>query len=329
MSICHQHQHHNHGQAPHKSEDMAEKTLNLAIFANILLTFAQIIGGLVSGSLSLIADSVHNLSDAVALIVASLAIKIGKKPADHTKTFGYKRAETIAALINFVVLVSIGVFLCIEAVDRFLNPQPITGMIVVIIAAIALVVDLATALLIYSSSKDSMNLKAAMAHNIADAMGSVAVLISGIVIHYYNDLVWIDPALTVMIALYVIAHGLFGLPQAIHLLMDGTPRHIKVPDVAETISKVDGVLEAHHIHIWKIDEWRAALEAHVIVKDLTQIESIKKQIKDALLADHNISHSTLEFEDGDNRDNFLDPEADHGEACHIIPTAPVIESSKA
>lgn len=324
MSLCH-HQHHNHDHAPHHNGDMAEKTLNLAIFANVLLTFAQIIGGLISGSLSLIADSVHNLSDAAALVVASLAIKIGKKPADHTKTFGYKRAETIAALINFVVLVSIGVFLCIEAVDRFLNPQPITGMIVIIIAAIALVVDLATALLIYSSSKDSMNLRAAMAHNIADAMGSVAVLISGIIIHYYNDLVWIDPALTVMIALYVIGHGLYGLPQAIHLLMDGTPNHIKLPEVAETISNIDGVLEAHHIHIWQIDEWRAALEAHVVVEDLTKIESIKASIKKALLDKHNISHSTLEFEDGDDKDNFLDPKGDHGEACHIIPSAPIAE----
>ncbi len=311
----HTHDEHDHH---HDHKNLAENTLNWAIVANVLLTILQIAGGLISGSLSLVADAVHNLSDAAALAVAAFAIKIGKKPADVHKTFGYKRAETIAGLINFVALVTIGIFLCFEAMGRFMEPEPIAGIMVMWIAGVAIVIDLVTAFLIMRSAKDSMNMKAALIHNIADAAGSVAVLISGLLIYLYNW-IWIDATLTVLIAIYVIAHGLHGLPQAIHLLMDGLPKNVSQPDVIKDIESVPGVLNTHHVHIWQIDEWRNALEAHVIVKDLTKIEEIKLQIKQALANNHKITHSTLEFEDGNNKDNFLDPCAVDHTDCHVHP----------
>ena len=297
----HDHHHHSH----HHAASNGEKTLNWAIFANILLTVAQVIGGLVSGSLSLIADAIHNLSDAAALIVASLGIRIGKRPADKHKTFGYKRAETISALINFVVLVSIGFFLCIEAIERLMNPQVIEGMLVVYISIIALIVDVVTAVIIFKRTKDSMNMKAAFAHNIADAAASVAVLISGLLIHFFSWF-WIDPLLTFAIAAYIIWHGLHGLPRAIHLLMDGTPHDLDMKDIIQSIESVNGVENAHHMHIWQIDEWKNALESHVVIQDISKIETVKTAIKEMLLEKYEITHSTLEFEDVENRDCFLE-----------------------
>ena len=150
------HEHHHH----HDVEAMGDRRLIAAIAANMLLTLAQVIGGIVSGSLALIADALHNFSDAASLLIAWVARKIGRQPADHFKTFGYKRAEVIAALINLVTLVIVGLYLIYEAIWRVFEPQVIEGWTVVIVAAIALVVDLITAALTYSMSKHSMNIRA-------------------------------------------------------------------------------------------------------------------------------------------------------------------------
>ena len=157
-----------HGHSHGDPSEIGEKRLWWAVAANILLTLAQIIGGIVSGSLSLIADALHNFSDAASLLIALVAIRIGRKPPDQFKTFGYKRAETIAALINLTTLIIIGLYLCYEAIMRFITPEPIAGWTIVIVAAIALVVDIFTALLTYSQSKTSMNIKAAFLHNLTD-----------------------------------------------------------------------------------------------------------------------------------------------------------------
>ncbi|MAS87287.1 MAG: cation transporter [Micavibrio sp.] len=286
------------------SADKRGNALNIAIIVNMLLTVVQIIAGLLSGSLSLIADAIHNLSDAISLVIARIAVFIGKKPADEQKSYGYKRAETIAALINFVTLVCIGVFLCIEAINRFMEPQPILGGIMMIVAIIAIIIDVATAVLVYFSGKDSMNMKAVMLHNLADAASSVAVLVSGLLIHLYGW-VWIDAALTFFIAGYVIYHGMHGLPEAVHLLMDGTPNHVVIQDVTKAIEDIEGVADAHALHVRQIDEWQSALEAHIVLKDLKDMEKVKIDIKTMLAAEFKITHSTLEFEDQHCQDPFV------------------------
>ena len=165
---------------------IGDRRLWFAIAMNILLTVAQVIGGLVSGSLSLIADALHNFSDAAALLIAWVARKTGRQPADRFRTFGYKRAEVIATLINLVTLVLIGLYLIFEALWRIYEPQIIEGWTVVIVAAIALVIDVATAVLTYSMSKNSMNIRAAFMHNVSDALASVGVIIAGSLILLYD-----------------------------------------------------------------------------------------------------------------------------------------------
>ena len=247
-----------HGHSHGNPSEIGERRLWWAVGANILLTLAQIIGGIISGSLSLIADALHNFSDAASLLIALVAIRIGRKPPDKFKTFGYKRAETVAALINLTTLIIIGLYLCYEAIMRFITPEPIAGWTIVIVAGIALVVDVFTALLTYSQSKNSMNIRAAFLHNLTDALASVGVIIAGTLILLYGW-IWTDAAMTLLIAGYVLYHGIVEIPKVIHLLMEGTPEGIDLNDVVQSMETIDGVNNVHHVHIWQIDENRNAL----------------------------------------------------------------------
>lgn len=279
----------------HDVESIGDRRLAVAIAINMLLTVAQVIGGLVSGSLSLVADALHNFSDASSLLIAWVARKIGRQPADHFRTFGYKRAEVIAALINLVFLVLVGLYLIFEAITRFVDPQEIEGWTVIIVAGIALAIDLATALLTYHLSKTSMNIKAAFLHNVSDALSSVAVIIAGsfiLLYHWY----WIDTLFTLLIAGYVLYQAATMLPATIHILMQGTPEGIVINEVINDMLQVSGVSNVHHVHIWQLDEHRNALEAHVVIDESSDMERVKEHLKQCLVTKFSIDHSTLEFE---------------------------------
>ncbi|NOX09391.1 MAG: cation transporter [Gammaproteobacteria bacterium] len=284
------HHHHN------IDASVGDRRLGLAIAINMLLTLAQIIGGLMSGSLSLIADALHNFSDAASLWIAWAARKISRRPADHFKTFGYKRAEIIATLINLVTLVIIGLYLIYEALWRIHEPQIIEGWIVIIVAAVALIIDIATAILTFSMSKGSMNIRAAFLHNVSDALASVGVIIAGSLILLYQWY-WVDTLITLLIAGYVLYQASTLLPETIHILMQGTPKNIVIDDVITHIENINGVLNIHHVHIWQLDEQRNALEAHIVIERFDQINEIKGAIKTDLLQRYAIDHSTLEFEE--------------------------------
>lgn len=289
--------HHSHSHLDHA--DKGEKQLWWAIAANVALTLAQIIGGALSGSLSLIADAIHNLSDAASLVIALIAIRIGKRPPDQNKTFGYKRAETIAALINLTTLVIVGFYLCYEAVTRFIAPVPITGWTVINVAAVALIIDIFTAVLVYSRSKESLNFRAAFLHNLTDALASVGVIISGISILLF-DWVWVDALVTLLIAAYILYHGASDLPKTIHILMDGTPTGIDLSQITEKLRAEKGVIDIHHLHVRQISEQSNGLEAHVVHKKDVNVQFLKIRLKKLLNDKFSIDHSTLEFEEEGN-----------------------------
>lgn len=298
---------HSHGPVPPDTPG-GDRKLVFAIAVNVLLTVAQIIGGMLSGSLALIADAIHNLSDAAALAIALIARKIARRPADDNHTYGHGRAEMIGAFFNLTWLIFIGIFLVIEAVNRLLDPQPVEGWTVVIIAGIALVVDTATMALTYAMSRTSMNIRAAFIHNLSDALASVGVLIGGTLIIIYGWL-FIDAVVTLVIAGYILIHAAIEIPKAINILMQAVPEEISVSEVTEHLQKTDGVRDVHHVHIWNIDEHRRSLEAHVVIapSDMGQMEAIKTAIKDKLEAEFHIGHSTLEFEFPDRDDAPLGP----------------------
>ena len=281
----------------HQHAPESDRGLLVAVFINILLTLAQVIGGIISGSLSLIADALHNLSDAASLGIALFARTIGRKPADKTKSFGYQRAEVIAALINLTLLITVSLYLIYEAVWRIVEPQVVTGLIIVVVAGVAFVVDMVTALITFRMSKNSLNMKAAFLHNLADALTSIGVIIAGALILLYQWY-WVDTLLTFLIAGFVLWQGIIMLPKTIHLLMEGTPENLSSDEIKASLEEVKDVEDVHHIHIWNLDEHRIALEAHVVVatNELQEVEIIKRKLKEILKERFQITHSTLEFE---------------------------------
>ena len=281
----------------HVDPDAGDRRVAWAVAVNLGLTVAQVVGGLVSGSLALIADALHNFSDAISLVIAFAARKIARRPRDETMTFGYGRVEVVAALINYTTLIVIGLYLLYEAVTRFFDPQPVEGWLIVVIAGVALMVDLATAFLTYALSKQSVNIRAAFLHNVADALGSVAVIVAGTLILLYD---WrlVDPIVTVMIAGYILWQAFHEIGPVIRILMLGSPPDVETGAVLGAVRAVDGVADLHHAHFWQMDEHRAALDAHLVIAKgrWREAESIKRAVKDALREGFGIEHATLETE---------------------------------
>lgn len=267
------------------------------MIVNLGLTVAQIVGGVLSGSLALIADALHNFFDAISLIIAFGARKIARRPKDATMTFGYSRIEVVAALINYTTLIVIGLYLLFEAAMRFIDPQQVAGWIIVIVAGIALVIDIVTAMLTYTMSKDSMNIRAAFLHNVADAMGSIAVIVAGTLILLY-DWVLVDPIVTVMIAGYILWQSFREIGPVIRILILGSPPDIETGAVLAATRSVEGVADIHHAHFWQMDEHRAALDAHIVVEagKWDNADAIKGSVKEHLQSKFGIAHTTLELE---------------------------------
>ncbi len=281
----------------HIDPDAGDRKVAAAVGLNLLLTVAQFIGGIFAGSLSLIADALHNLSDAIALILAFAARKIARRPADETMTFGYWRVEPVAALINYTSLTIIAAYLIYEAGTRMLEPQPVDGWIVVIIATIALAVDLGTAVLTYRLATQSVNIRAAFVHNLADALGSVGVIIAGTSVILF-DWVWIDSLVTFAIASYILWLVWSEIGGVIRTLMLGRPTGLDLGSIIKCIHSVEGVSDVHNLHVWQLDEHHGALQAHLVIAagEWGEADAIKAAVKTALAAEFDLQLTTLEME---------------------------------
>ena len=292
------HHHHHHG---HVGADAGDRRVFLAIAVNLGLTLVQVVGGLFAGSLALVADALHNFSDAVSLIIAFAARRIARRPANPTMTFGYGRVEIIAALVNYTTLILIGLYLIYEAAWRFVEPQSVDGWIVVVIAVVALVVDAVTALLTYTLAKESMNIRAAFLHNVADALGSIAVIVAGTLILLYD---WrlIDPIVTLLIAGYILWQALAEIGPVMRILMLGSPPDLEPEKMLERLRAVAGVRDVHHVHVWQMQEHEAALDAHLAIagEDWARADEIKAEAKAMLKREFGIGHTTLELERAEN-----------------------------
>jgi cobalt-zinc-cadmium efflux system protein len=270
--------------------------VSIAIWANALLTVAQIVGGILSGSLVLIADALHNFSDMASLVIAFAARKIARRPADERMTFGYGRIEVVAALINYTTLILVGAYLIYEGGMRLIEPTEVAGWTVVILGSVALVVDTLTALLTSSMQKGSVNIRALFLHNLSDALASVAVIIGGSLILLYN-MWWVYPAITIGIALYILYLAITEIGGPIRILMLGSPPDLNNEAVIAAIRDVDGVHDVHHVHLWQMQENQAALDCDVVINDGGLSEAIKEKVKARLVEGFGIQHSTLEFEE--------------------------------
>ncbi|MEC7306634.1 cation diffusion facilitator family transporter [Vibrio crassostreae] len=264
-----------------------------AVVINILLTVVQVVAGVMSGSLSLLADALHNLSDACAIVVAIIARVIGNRPPNRTMPYGYKRAEMIGVLINSTTLIIVGVYLVFEAINKYFDPTPINGWIVFAVAGFALVVDLATAYITYKfGAKDNMNIKAAFIHNVSDAAASLVVVIAGLVIVFYQMYI-IDVIATLLISIYVIYHGVILLYDSVRILMQATPKGVDIDDVARTIADQDNIKRVNSVRVWQSNDSQYYLDARVEISGC-EFDSVIFEVKRTLDFNYGIKDSIIE-----------------------------------
>ncbi|MDR9484086.1 MAG: cation diffusion facilitator family transporter [Sediminimonas sp.] len=291
---------HGHGHA-HMDPASGDRRVALAIWANMLLTVAQIIGGVLSGSLALIADAIHNFSDMASLVIAYGAGRIARRPADSAMTFGYGRIEMVAALINYTTLILIGVYLVYEGGMRLIDPPQVAGWTVVILGGVALAVDTLTAGLTWSMQKGSANIRALFLHNLSDALASLAVVGGGALILLYD---WrlVDPLVTLAIAGYILFLSIREIGGPIRMLMLGSPPGFDAHAVLDAVRATPGVESVHHAHFWQMQEHAASLDTHVVIDNdaWPRQQQIKEEIKHMLGAQFDIHHSTLELERADD-----------------------------
>ena len=288
---------HNHH---HSHSDLKGKNLIISILLNILITVSQVIGGLVSGSLALLSDALHNFSDVLSLIVSYIATVLSKKKASTNKTFGYKRAEIIAAFVNAATLIVVAIILIKEAIERFIEPMEIESNLVIWLSILGIAANGFSVLLLKKDAGRNMNMKSAYLHLMTDMMASVAVLIGGLLMKFYQ-MYWVDATLTLAIALYLIYMGYDLLKESTRVLMLFTPNTIQVQHIVETISKIDSIKNVHHVHIWQLNEDEIHLEAHIdFLQDikLSEFDLILDQIEEEVFHKFGINHVNIQPEFG-------------------------------
>lgn len=291
------------GHAHHHDPSLLGKKLWLAIVLNSLVTLAQILVGFLSGSLSLLSDALHNFSDVIALLVSYFAIGLAHKEGTVHKTFGYKRAETLAALINIGTLLIVAALLCKEAVTRFLNPVAVDSMPIMALGALGIIVNLGSALLLKKDSQYSLNVRSAYLHLFSDVLSSVAVVLGGMLI-YWTKLYWIDSLLAIAITAYLVYSSWGMLRDIGRIIMHFTPEHIDLKALEKELLSDPNLANVHHIHVWRLNDQEVHFEAHVdFEKDLPlsevsqTIHKLSRQLRDKFGIRHTVIQPEIGIDD--------------------------------
>ena len=292
----------------HKHE-VKGKNLVYSILLNVLITVAQLVGGIISGSLALISDALHNFSDVLSLGFSLFANKLSRKKASINQTFGYKRAELIAAFVNAITLVVVALILTYGAIERLFNPHPIQSGLVIWLAILGIAVNGFSVLLLKKDARHNINMKSAYLHLLTDMMASVAVLIGGLLMKFYGWF-WVDSVMTILIAVYLIIVGVDLIKKATKMLMLFTPEFIDIKEIVREVHKVPGVNKLHHIHVWHLNDEELHLEAHLDCSNdikMSEFNSLLDKVEIVLFEKFHINHINIqpEFKKEDPKDYIV------------------------
>jgi cobalt-zinc-cadmium efflux system protein len=281
----------------HHHHEVGGRNLGFAILLNTGITLAQAIGGIISGSMALLSDAAHNLSDVLSMVISYLANRLSKRVATEKQTFGFKRSEILAAFINSATLIIISVVILVEAVQRLINPVPISANLVIWLAFVGILVNGISVLFIRNDSHANMNMKSVYLHLFGDMLTSVVVLLGGLAMKYLQWY-WTDSVFSMVIAVYLLymSWGIFR--SSLRIIMQFTPEEINIQKIVREIEEIQGVDNAHHVHVWQINEHDLMFEAHIDVKEdvrVSDFEKILVQIKDVLHR-YDIDHATIQPE---------------------------------
>jgi cobalt-zinc-cadmium efflux system protein len=289
----------------HKHE-VKGKNLVLSIVLNLIITIAQVVGGIISGSLALISDALHNFSDVLSLVFSLIAHKLSRRKASIEHTFGYKRAELIAAFVNASTLVIVAFILIYGAIGRFINPQPIESELVIWLALLGIIVNGMSVIFLKKDAQHNINMKSAYLHLLTDMMASVAVLVGGLLMKFYGWF-WVDSVMTIAIAIYLIVVGIKLLITSTKMLMLFTPDFINIKELVREVHKIPGVNKLHHIHVWHLNDEELHLEAHLDCSDdikMSEFNELLHKVEQVLFLKFNINHINIqpEFKKEDPKD---------------------------
>lgn len=288
----HKHEHkHDHG-------NLKGRNLGIAILLNVGITVAQIIGGFISGSLALMSDALHNFSDVLALIISWFASKLSKRDQTAAQTYGYKRAEILAALINAISLIVIAFFLTKEAISRFSEPVEVQSGMVMILGGLSIVLNGLSVLLVQKEAKDSMNMRSAYLHLLSDMISSIAVVLGGLAMYLW-DVSWLDGVLSIGISLYLIYSSWGLVKESVRILMQFTPSKVNLEIISSELESIPEVINMHHVHVWQLDDKQINFEAHISFKEdlnLSKVNEILHKIELLLNEKFDINHVILQPE---------------------------------
>lgn len=283
--------HHGHSHA--SDQDQRRLILTFALVATYMV--AEVIGGWLSGSLALLADAGHMLSDAGALLVALFALRIGRRPASASHTFGYRRAEVLAAVANGAALIAIAAYVVYAAVQRLGDATPIHAPLMLAVAAGGLGINLLGLWLLHGGESDNLNLRGAWLHVLSDALGSVGAMIAGVLVWVFGW-TWADPVASLLIAILVVYAAWRLLGQAVAVLMQAVPAHLDLGAIEHTLAGIDGVLEVHDLHVWSVTSGRDVISAHLSVDPAADRPRIAGLVQQHLREDFALHHSTIQLD---------------------------------
>jgi len=288
--------HVHHGADGHSHYKTAHGFLSVALLATLVLVAAEFLGGYLGHSIALLSDAIHNLSDVPTILISWIAARWAERPADAERTFGYRRAGILAAFTNSILLLLVALALLWGALDRFWHPVAVHEQWMIGLSLSALVVNGGVTLGLVRGRRD-LNLRALLVHNFGDALSNVGILAGALIIRS-TGAVWLDPALGILIAAFVLWSSLGILHESGHILLEGLPRQMRLPEVARSILEISGVQEVHDIHIWTIGADHHALSCHIRIPDMHMEESEKilAAIRIRLANNFGIQHTTVQFE---------------------------------
>ena len=286
---------HAHGHRHHHHEGDSLRSLTLALVLNAAYTLVEVVAALFAGSLTLLADAGHNLSDVVALGVAAGAVLLARRPATPNRSFGLLRAEIIAALVNAVSLIVIAIIVFVGAVRRFADPPDVPGGWLIAVAALGLAVNAVGAAAVFRRDRRDLNLRAAYVHLVGDALGSIAVIVTGLVI-VLTGWPYADPIAGVLIGVYLVVSSWGVLRDSTLVLMEATPRGLDAEKIAAAILEQDCVVQVHDLHVWEITSDFPSLSAHVLVREGDDCHATRRSIERMLTDRFGITHTTLQVD---------------------------------
>ncbi|MYL56665.1 cation diffusion facilitator family transporter [Virgibacillus halodenitrificans] len=288
---------HDHGHS--HTHGANKKTLMISFIIITGYMIVEAIGGFITNSLALLSDAGHMLSDSISLGIALLAFTLAAKAANHRKTYGYKRFEVLAAVLNGITLILIAFYIFYEAIQRFQSPPEVASTGMLIIASIGLLVNIIVAWVMMRGGdvEENINMRGAYLHVISDMLGSIGAIIAALLIIFFGW-GWADPLASVVVAILVLRSGYYVTKSGLHILMEGTPQNVDVDDVIKTIQHTPGIQGVHDLHIWTITSGLNALSCHAVVAEqmsIAESERMLRQIEHDL--EHkNIHHMTIQLE---------------------------------